>query len=70
MERTPEFASLAGKPLHFEAHRQQFMGGDGGDGHINHFDFIDLVVLAFCLLFTFLGATVSKLTIAVQSGLK
>ena len=26
MERTPEFASLAGKPLHFEAHRQQFMG--------------------------------------------
>ena len=46
------------------------MGGDGGDGHINHFDFIDLVVLAFCLLFTFLGATVSKLTIAVQSGLK
>ena len=26
MERTPEFASLAGKTLHFEAHRQQFMG--------------------------------------------
>ena len=69
MERTPEFASLAGKPLHFEAHRQQFMGDHGDNGHINQFDFIGLDVLAFCSQFTFSGATASKLIISVQSGL-
>ena len=37
------------------------MGDDGDDGHINQFDFIGLLVLAFCLQFTFFGATVTKL---------
>ena len=46
------------------------MGDDGDDGYINQFDSIGLVVLVFCLQFTFLGETVSKLIIAVQSGLK
>ena len=42
------------------------MGDDGDNGHINQFDFIGLDVLAFCLQFTFLGATASKLIISVQ----
>ena len=46
------------------------MGDDGDNGHINQFDFIGLDVLAFCLQFTFLGATVSKLIIAVHSRMK